>query len=310
MVRPCSLVPFPGTYAGALQCEANCTANAKCKAWTFHLKRGDKQWRCCVKANLFGGCVTNPKEQIWSGLKSDDAAATADESNFSGDEAPLKAPTHCHRYRGTFNTPGGGNQQQHQGNSSTECEASCGSTASCYAWTFTPAMPQLIRSLSNKTCTIYAHSNIGKGQNLPHTPTSEASVGACCSLCEGNANCASWTFALSAPGDKTAPYWLHPKVGSPSSSGENICTGPAACSTLNVACLCPLFMHSSAILARVIGNQTLTAQCSAAAKAAGRDFQAALYSPERGFFAYGAQIDGSGRADDVMFSGMLAGAML
>ena len=97
-----------------------------------------------------------------------------------------------------------------------------------------------------------------------------------------------------------------------------------------VASMYPMVMHSSAILARAIvtrtnilrcsdnfssrtvscgqGNHSLAAQCDAAAQAAGSDFVAALYNGK--FFAYGAQLNGSGRADDVMFSGMLAGQML
>ena len=41
MVSPCPHVAFPGTYAGALQCQAMCAASAKCVAWTFHLKGGE-----------------------------------------------------------------------------------------------------------------------------------------------------------------------------------------------------------------------------------------------------------------------------
>ena len=66
MVRPCQLVSFPGNYHGALQCEAMCNATQKCVAWTFHLNRGDKQWRCCVKSGV-PGC--HHAAGMWSGLK-------------------------------------------------------------------------------------------------------------------------------------------------------------------------------------------------------------------------------------------------
>ena len=75
-----------------------------------------------------------------------------------------------------------------------------------------------------------------------------------------------------------------------------------------VASMYPMVMHSSAILARVIGNATLAADCEARAKKGGGDFVAALYNGK--FFAYGCQVNGSGRADQIMFSGMLAGQML
>jgi hypothetical protein len=42
--------------------------------------------------------------------------------------------------------------------------------------------------------------------------------------------------------------------------------------------------------------------------AEGRDFLKTLYNGK--FFAYGSQLNGSGRADAIMFSGMLAGQML
>jgi hypothetical protein len=69
-----------------------------------------------------------------------------------------------------------------------------------------------------------------------------------------------------------------------------------------------MVMHSSAILARVLGNHTLADICDARAKASGKDFVSALWNGR--FFSYGAQLNGSGRTDDIMFSGMLAGQML
>ena len=42
----------------------------------------------------------------------------------------------------------------------------------------------------------------------------------------------------------------------------------------------------------------------------GKDFVSSLYNDEKGSFAYGCQLNGTGRRDDIMFSGMLAGQML
>ena len=46
---------------------------------------------------------------------------------------------------------------------------------------------------------------------------------------------------------------------------------------------------------------TLAADCEARAAAGGAQFVEALYSNATGFFAYGAELDGTGRADDIMF---------
>ena len=68
IVSPCPLVPFPGTYAGAVQCEALCASNTDCNAWTFHLKYGESKWRCCQKSGLgTHGCT--PVAGMWSGYK-------------------------------------------------------------------------------------------------------------------------------------------------------------------------------------------------------------------------------------------------
>eukprot|EP01052_Picozoa_sp_SAG31_P006515 SAG31_NODE_300_length_18109_cov_47.887285_20_plen_582_part_00 len=75
-----------------------------------------------------------------------------------------------------------------------------------------------------------------------------------------------------------------------------------------VASMYPLVMTASALLAHAINNISLAEDCEARANASGRDFVAALYNGK--FFSYGSQVDGSGRADDIMFSGMLAGQML
>ena len=75
-----------------------------------------------------------------------------------------------------------------------------------------------------------------------------------------------------------------------------------------VASMYPMVMRASAILARVLGNHSLAASCDRHAERAGRDFMSALWNGR--FFSYGAQLDGSGRTDDIMFSGMLAGQMV
>ena len=70
----------------------------------------------------------------------------------------------------------------------------------------------------------------------------------------------------------------------------------------------PMVMHSGSVLASALGNASLAQICDQRAAAAGRDFVAALYNGE--FFSYGAQLNGTGRTDDVIFSGMMAGQML
>ncbi len=75
-----------------------------------------------------------------------------------------------------------------------------------------------------------------------------------------------------------------------------------------VASMYPMVMASSSLLARAIGNISLAEDCEARANVSGHDFVSALYNGK--FFSYGSQLDGTGRADDIMFSGMLAGQML
>ena len=65
VIRPCPLVAFPGTYQGALQCEASCRANRQCVAWLLHHKNHE-QWRCCVKNSFGHGCT--PVKGMWSGV--------------------------------------------------------------------------------------------------------------------------------------------------------------------------------------------------------------------------------------------------
>jgi hypothetical protein len=66
MISPCPQVDFPGTYSGAVQCEASCAANSTCVAWTFHLKGHEGKWRCCIKSKN-NGCA--PGNGMWSGFK-------------------------------------------------------------------------------------------------------------------------------------------------------------------------------------------------------------------------------------------------
>jgi len=68
IVSPCPAVPFPGTYAGAVQCAALCAGQIDCNAWTFHLRHGDPNWRCCQKSGLGkDGCTA--AAGMWSGYK-------------------------------------------------------------------------------------------------------------------------------------------------------------------------------------------------------------------------------------------------
>jgi uncharacterized protein (DUF608 family) len=69
-----------------------------------------------------------------------------------------------------------------------------------------------------------------------------------------------------------------------------------------------LGMKASAILARAVGNEPLASDCEQRAAASGADFVHALFNGK--FFAYGCQTNGSGRTDDLMFNGQLAGQML
>ena len=78
IVRPCQMVDYPDTYAGALQCQVMCDANAKCMAWTFHRNAHEAKMRCCVKHASNRGC--QHAVGMWSGLKKkplDDAAVAA-----------------------------------------------------------------------------------------------------------------------------------------------------------------------------------------------------------------------------------------
>jgi uncharacterized protein (DUF608 family) len=75
-----------------------------------------------------------------------------------------------------------------------------------------------------------------------------------------------------------------------------------------VASMYPMVMQASAVLATALDDHTLAANCTARAEQAGKDFVDALYNGK--FYAYGCQLNGTGRQDDVIFSGMLAGQML
>lgn len=64
------------------------------------------------------------------------------------------------------------------------------------------------------------------------------------------------------------------------------------------------------MLASASGNATLAALCDADGVAASSEAVESLFVPTLGYFAYGAQLDGTGRADDILFGGQAAGAML
>jgi non-lysosomal glucosylceramidase len=71
----------------------------------------------------------------------------------------------------------------------------------------------------------------------------------------------------------------------------------------------PLALEACRELALASGNASLAQGCAADRAASEAEFAASLLNPE-GFFAYGAQLDGSQRRDDIMFSGSVAGAFL
>jgi non-lysosomal glucosylceramidase len=72
----------------------------------------------------------------------------------------------------------------------------------------------------------------------------------------------------------------------------------------------PLALEACRVLASASGNATLAAQCAADRDTATAEFASALWNEAGGFFAYGAQLDGSGRADTLLFGGQVAGAFL
>lgn len=74
----------------------------------------------------------------------------------------------------------------------------------------------------------------------------------------------------------------------------------------------PLALEACRILATGAGNASLAGYCEGERDAAGQQFIDALWTDgsSGGFFAYGANLDGSGRADDIMFGGQVAGSFL
>ena len=70
----------------------------------------------------------------------------------------------------------------------------------------------------------------------------------------------------------------------------------------------PLALEACRILADAFGNYSLAAACARDRDSAAAENVAALFQGE--YFAYGAELDGSGRADDLMFGGQAAGQML
>ena len=76
----------------------------------------------------------------------------------------------------------------------------------------------------------------------------------------------------------------------------------------------PLSLEAGRILANASGDAALAAACAADRDAAGLENDAALWveagAGSYSYWAYGAQLDGSGRADSIMFGGQAAGSML
>ena len=94
----CTLVAFPRTHAGATQCQASCTGNAQCKAWTFHLKEGEKQWRCCVKNSLHPWARCRPAHGMWSGVKNETSTAAAAAAPVTKIVSAISLCLFCHRH--------------------------------------------------------------------------------------------------------------------------------------------------------------------------------------------------------------------
>ena len=70
----------------------------------------------------------------------------------------------------------------------------------------------------------------------------------------------------------------------------------------------PLALEAARILAAASGNATMAEACARDRDAAGAENVAALFNGA--FFAYGANLDGSGRADELIFGGQTAGQFL
>ena len=70
----------------------------------------------------------------------------------------------------------------------------------------------------------------------------------------------------------------------------------------------PAFLRAGAVLLDALGQTKEAAVCRGQAEASAVDAERALWNGS--FFAYGADLDGSHRRDDIMFSGQLAGQFL
>lgn len=70
----------------------------------------------------------------------------------------------------------------------------------------------------------------------------------------------------------------------------------------------PAFLQAGAVLLNALGHTNEAQTCRQQAGASARDAIRALWNGH--FFAYGADLDGSHRRDDIMFSGQLAGQFL
>jgi non-lysosomal glucosylceramidase len=71
--------------------------------------------------------------------------------------------------------------------------------------------------------------------------------------------------------------------------------------------LYPVGLEAAARIAAATGNESAAAAARAARDDATSQFAAALWNEVGGFYAYGAALDGSGRADDILFGGQVAG---
>jgi hypothetical protein len=70
----------------------------------------------------------------------------------------------------------------------------------------------------------------------------------------------------------------------------------------------PAFLRAGAVLLDALGHTKEVAVCREEAESSAADAKRALWNGH--FFAYGADLDGSHRRDDIMFSGQLAGQFL
>ena len=83
---------------------------------------------------------------------------------------------------------------------------------------------------------------------------------------------------------------------------------PSHTTTSHRASLSPTFYGAAARMATALGQAETASQCTALQALTAADFMDSLFTGD--FFAYGSQLDGSGRRDDIMFNGQSAGQFL